>query len=185
LFCRLLVELVAVDPASAACVRDELPVRAQLTWPNGSSVVFDANEPLKRQEIVANDVSCPPAQASFAPGAMPPQLASVFLTREEAAAFRLRAIDLPAPAPGAPPDGLLARNGADSLRYLLLDGIPLSWVPAGFEQTIVGPPRGRYVVQWRSFLGDAVSPPRVIELPARIVLGDGSETPAPGPVKNK
>ncbi len=51
--------------------------------------------------------------------------------------------------------------------YLLLDGVPTVAVPAFGEQYVIGPQRGRYLSQWRSFLGEKVAPPRPIEMPAR------------------
>ena len=111
---------------------------------------------------------------------MPPQASGVLATRDELAAFRSRALD-PAPDAGgasAPGEGLIAANATDLLRYVLLDGVPIAWVPAGKETYVIGPQRGRYSVQWRTFLGDSVEPARTVELPARIVAGQ-ADAPAP------
>jgi hypothetical protein len=59
------------------------------------------------------------------------------------------------------------------VKYVLLDSVPVAWVPPNRDQAIVGLPRGRYVVQWRTFLGDAVDPPITVELPARVAIGTG------------
>jgi hypothetical protein len=57
------------------------------------------------------------------------------------------------------------------LRYVYLDGVPVAWVAPYREKHIIGPPKGRYTVQWRTFLGDAIEPPKTVEVPARISLG--------------
>jgi hypothetical protein len=44
-------------------------------------------------------------------------------------------------------------------------------VAPNHDQPILGLPRGRYVFQWRTFLGDAVDPPMIVELPARVTIG--------------
>ncbi len=175
LLCRMLVELAAVDPTTQVCARDELPVRAHYVWPGGGSAIFEAGEIARQKETPTHEVLCPPANASFAATATPPAAPGVILTRDEAAAFRSRPIETVAPAASAPAEGLVVRNGTDGVRALVLDGIPVAWVQPGAEHSIVGLPRGRYVVQGRSFLGDSVEAPRTVELPARVTIGE------PGP----
>jgi hypothetical protein len=177
LLCRMLVELVAVDPTTPVCARDELPVRAHYVWPGGGSVLFEAGEIARQKETPTHEILCPPAGATFAASATPPAPPGVLLTRDEAAAFRRQPVDTPPPGPNAPAEGLLVRNGADGVRALVLDGVPVAWVLPGAEHTIVGPSRGRYVVQSRSFLGDTVDAPRTIELPARLVIGEAVPPP--------
>jgi hypothetical protein len=46
------------------------------------------------------------------------------------------------------------------------------------ERYVIGPPRGRYTAQWRTFLGEGVEPPSAVELPARLVHG-GADAGAP------
>lgn len=177
LLCRMLVELVAVDPTTPACASGELPVRAHYAWPGGGSVLFEAGEVARQKEAPPNDLLCPPAGASFAASATPPTSPGVLLTRDEAAAFRRQPVDTPPPGPSAPAEGLVVRNATDGVRALVLDGVPVAWVLPGAEHAIVGLSRGRYVVQSRSFLGDTVEPPRPIELPARLVIGEAAPAP--------
>jgi hypothetical protein len=54
---------------------------------------------------------------------------------------------------------------------LYVDGIPVAWVAPFGEQHVLGPPKGRYVVQWRTFLGDSVSPPSTVDVPALVAFG--------------
>jgi hypothetical protein len=189
LLCRAFAEMIGLDPATPACVRDELPLRAHLAWPGGGGIAFEVQELSRRAEVPLVEVLCPPPAARFARGSMPPQSSGIFLTRDEAAALRTRAIDVGPPPAGAPGEGLLARNATDGLRYLLLDGVPLAWVLPRAEQYVIGPQRGRYVVQWRGFFGDHIEPARTVELPARVSVGEPPATKpdggAPAPAKSK
>jgi hypothetical protein len=177
LFCRLLVELVAVDPKASVCARDELPVRAHYAWPGGGSVLFEAGEVVRQKEAPAHEVLVPPAGASFASAPTPPA-PGVLLTRDEAAAFRRQPLETAPLAPNAPAEGLVVRNATDGVRALVLDGVPVAWVLPGAEHAIVGPSRGRYVVQSRSFLGDTVEAPRTVDLPARVSVGEAAPAPS-------
>jgi hypothetical protein len=116
---------------------------------------------------------------------VPGNPSAVLLSREEAAAFRTRAVDVGTPANGAPPEGLLARNVTDGVRYLGLDGVPALWTMPGSEVLVSGLARGRYTAQWRTFLGDVIEPARSIEVPARLVDGEIADAGTPAPAKSK
>ena len=66
-------------------------------------------------------------------------------------------------------------NATDVARYVFLDSVPVAWVDPGRDQLISGPPRGRYQVQWRTFLGEAGDPPVTIDVPARVVIGGSTD----------
>jgi hypothetical protein len=172
LLCRLLSEIIAVDPATAPCFSEEVPLRAQYTWPNGNGIVFEVSNVTDKVEHPASQLMVPPTDAAYVPAGLPRDTTGLFLTRDELAVFRTKPIELGPPKPvGAPAEGLVALNGTEQLRYLFIDGVPVAWVAPYREQYVIGPPRGRYVVQWRTFLGDAIDPPKTIELPARIAFG--------------
>ena len=78
-----------------------------------------------------------------------------------------------------PGEGFVAVNHSDRVMYLLLDGVPAVAVPASGSEYVIGPQRGRYVAQWRSFLGEKVAPPRPVEMPARLVYGGAPDAGAP------
>jgi hypothetical protein len=104
----------------------------------------------------------------------------IFLPREALAAFRTAPLALPPVRdPQVPGEGFVAANHSDRLMYLLLDGVPTLWVPPFGEQYVIGPQRGRYLVQWRSFLGEKVAPSHLTEVPARIVHGGPLDGGAP------
>jgi len=190
LLCRLLCEMIAIDPSAAPCGSDEVPLRAQFNWPSGGSVAFEVSAIADRVDFSSGLLLVPPSGGDFTVADLPPSANGVFLTRDELAGFRLRAIDVTAPAnnasdasggssnsmtggaaSGAPSDGLLLYNGTDFLRYVFLDGIPIAWVAPNREQLVQGALKGRYALQWRTFLGDVVDPPSSVEVPARVAIG--------------
>jgi hypothetical protein len=174
LFCRLLSEIIAIDPAAAPCVSDEVPVRAQYAWPNGNGIVFEVSRIDDKVEHPAGQLMVPPAGASYVPNGLPGDASGgLLLTRDELAAFRTKPIETGSgkASTTTPTEGLVALNGTELLRYLYVDGVPVAWVSPYREQHVIGPPKGRYVVQWRTFLGDAVDPPKTVDLPARISFG--------------
>jgi len=176
LFCRFLSELVAIDPSAAPCGADDVPLRASFIWPQGGSTTFEVVTVSDRVEFAAERLFAPPSGGDFTMTGLPPEAGGIFLSREELAAFRLRPLDVgAAPPAGSPDEGIVLRNGTDSLRYAFLDAIPMAWVLPNREQWVIGPPRGRYLVQWRTFLGDAIDPPMTVDLPARVVAGIGPD----------
>lgn len=93
------------------------------------------------------------------------------LTPTELAAFRTTAIDMP-PGPFANADGLIVTNATDQLRILYIDGVPVLWASAGAKDVLKGLPRGRYVSQWRTFLGESIEPPESQAVPGLVVVGN-------------
>ena len=185
LLCRTLVELIAIDPSTPLCAAEELPLRARLVSPSGGALLLEVQDPGKRAELPPADLLHVPTSAAYARTAFPAQSASQFLSRDEAAALRTRPADVGPAGLGAPPDGLLAVNLTDGLRYLLIDGVPLAWLMPGAEHLVTGLPRGHYVAQWRSFLGDAIDPARTIDVPSRQFVGEAADAGAPAPAKSK
>jgi hypothetical protein len=171
LLCRFLSEIIALDPAFAPCNSDEVPLRAQFTWPRGGGVTFEVHALSEKAELTPNLLLVPPATTDFVPGNAPPDAGGIFLTSDELAAFRTRPTDVAPLAAGAPRDGLLVHNGSDIARYVFVDAIPVAWVDPNRDQLILGPPRGRYQLQWRTFLGESSDPPLTVDLPARVTIG--------------
>ena len=57
LFCRLLVELLAVAPESSACRPDWVPLRANYTWASGERFELEATRLTKRPELSVDGLS--------------------------------------------------------------------------------------------------------------------------------
>jgi hypothetical protein len=172
LLCRMLSEIIAVDPLFAPCAAEDVAVRAQYVWPDGGSITFEVTSMAEKVEFSSALFLVPPQGGEFTTASLPVNNAGVFLNRDELAAFRIRPLDLLAPrAPGTPEEGLVLHNGTDVARYALLDSVPLAWVPPNHDLAIAGLPRGRYVLQWRTFLGDAVDGAINVEVPARVAIG--------------
>lgn len=176
LLCRFLLELVLVEPSGDTCGRQRVPLLARYEWVDGGSLSFKVDEMVNRLDLPLAFILVPPAGADFTPGDMPPQASGVFLSREQLAKFRTKSVPRSQPAPaGAPGEGLHAFNHTDTLRYLLLDGVPVAWVTPYKERYIIGPQSGRYSIAWRDFFGTSIQPPALIELPARVELGSAAD----------
>lgn len=182
LLCRLLIDLVAVDPQTDACAPEHVPLAARYEWVDGGSLVFRVDAIVNRLDLPLGSISVPPSGAEFVTGELPPQSAGVFLTREQLVRFRTREVaPKEAPPKGAPGEGILAVNHTDTLRYLLLDGVAVAWVRPRQEQYLIGPKPGRYSIAWRDFFGTSIQAPALVDVPARVELGvpagDGGRAP--------
>ena len=180
LLCRALVEIAGIDPKALVCQSGEVALSASYAWQNGGGVAFEVTSMTKRADLSPGDFVVPPGGVAYASAGLPEAPSGIFLSREELAGFRTSAIPLAAPKdPGAPGEGFTAVNQTDTLTYLLLDGVPVVAVPAMSERYLIGTARGRYVAEWRTFLGDRIGPPQTVELPARLVHGGGPDAGAP------
>ncbi len=180
LLCRMLVELGGVDPRTPACQPGEVPLAASYTWQEGGGIAFEVSSVTKRSDIATTTLMVPPSSAAQIVAGLPAVPHGIFLSREILAALRTSPVAVPTSRdPQVPGEGFVAANASDRLMVLLLDGIPAVWVPPFGDQYVVGPIRGRYGVQWRSFLGEKVGPAQVVEVPARIVNGAPPDAGAP------
>ncbi len=188
LVCRLLIDLVAADPASSVCSKGLTPLRAEYQWakpsaptaPQQGRLVFEVSSILRRPDLPYGLVFFPPAAATFKPGELPPQAAGVLLTREELTAFRQKPVQSGGPPrKDAPGEGLLAVNRTDSVRYLILDGVPVAWLKPQSDQYLIGTLPGHYSIAWRDFLGTTSVPSTPVNLPARVVIGVEPDGGAP------
>jgi hypothetical protein len=177
LFCRTLVELLAVAPESSACRADSVPLRAEYTWSTGARFELEITKLAKRPEQQPGEaLLVPPTGASVRPGELPGPPFVALLDERDLAELHSRALPPPAkPDPTAPKLGLVFQNRGDGPRYLLVDGVPVVWLRADAEWLVSGLKSGRYTVQARDFFGAETTPPRVLELPARFPVGDEAE----------
>jgi hypothetical protein len=172
LFCRALVEIAGIDPKTPVCQVGEVPLSATYAWQEGGGISLEVTAMNRRTDIASGDMLAPPPGLPFTPEGLPTAPDGIFLNREELAAFRSAATP-PSPNadPSAPGEGFIAANQSDTLMYLLVDGVPVVAVPAHSDRYLIGPQRGRYVVQWRTFLGERIGPPQTVEIPARLTYG--------------
>jgi len=170
LLCRLLVELVSAEPATHVCEDELVPLRAEYSWAEGGKLLFEVTTLTRRPDLPYGLLFVPPAAAQPRLGELPPASTGVLLSRDELVGVRNKAVPGPS-SKDAPGEGLLAVNRTDSLRYVLLDGVAIAWVPAHSERYIIGPLQGRYSISWRDFFGAALEPQKTVQLPARVVVG--------------
>ena len=176
LFCRLLVELLAVGPESTACRPEWVPLRANYTWASGERFELEATKLTKRPELAVDGLSVPPSGAGSRQGELPGPPFVALIDERDLADFHSRALPPPVkPEPGAPKLGLVFQNHGDSPLYLLVEGVPVVWLRADAEWLVSGLKPGRYTVQARNFFGAETTPPRLLELPARFTVGDEAD----------
>jgi hypothetical protein len=176
LLCRFLVELVASDPASEACSSEAVPLGARYEWAVGGRSELEVTGLTNRQDIPPGYAFVPPPAAIFKPGELPPHSSGIFLDLGKLAAFHKRAVKGTDPLPpGAPGEGVMAVNHTETLRYLILDGVPVAWVAPGARRFIIGPRAGQYGVAWRDFFGTELEPQRVVQLPGIVEVGEGAD----------
>lgn len=173
LLCRLLLELLSVGPESAACRPEQVPLRAEYTWPSGARFELEILKLSKRSELTGEGLATPPITASVRRGELPSVPFVVLVEERDLGELHTRALPPPAkPDPNAPKLGLVFQNRSDVPRYLLVDGVPVVWLRADAEWLVAGLKQGRYSVQARNFFGAEASPVRFLELPARFQVGD-------------
>ncbi len=175
LVCRLLLDLMGGPPAASPCSTDEIPLHAELRWTTQGALSFDVTAIERRSDLLAQDLAAPPAARGFSPGAPPGAGGDALLSRGDLAALRSAPVDVPAARPGdaqvVPESGLVLSNATDGLRVVWLDGVPAAWVAPGGSVALPSLLRGRYALQWRTFLGDGWDPPQTVVAPGRVELG--------------
>lgn len=173
LLCRLLLELLSIGPESAACRPDQVPLRAEYTWPSGARFELEITKLAKRPELPIESFATPPPGAILRRGELPSVPFVVLVEERELGELHTRALPPPAKLDqSAPKAGLVFQNRGDVPRYLIVDGVPVVWLRADAEWLVAGLKQGRYHVQTRDFFGADASPARLLELPARYQVGE-------------
>lgn len=178
LVCRLLLELMSASPASSLCAVDEVPLHAELRWATSGVFTFDVTSVARRTDFQAGSLGAPPPSLTFVTSPPPFSPAELMVSRAELAAFRTAPIDVPLPTPrdaqpSAPDAGLLLVNASDELRVVWLDGVEVAWLTPGSRLLLPMLLRGRYALQWRTFLGDSRDPPDTVVVPGVSELETG------------
>ena len=172
LLCRMLLDLMNAPPSTALCGESELPMRAELRWTGKGSITFEITGVLKKTDLAMTSLLVPPASATFmsTPLAAPGAGVNPILSPPELAAFRTNAVD-PPPSAVSHGDTLVVHNATDQLRLLHIDGVPIAWAAPGARDAVPGFLRGRYVAQWRTFLGESFETPVAQPIPGVAQIG--------------
>ncbi len=170
LLCRTLLELLSARPSTPICAPDLVPVRAEYRWEEGGQLTFEVTSMVRTATLDTEQLLIPPRTPSFKADRLPRLPRATLLDDSDLGSLRKRA------APPDPTDGgiqskeLVVVNGADTIRYLLVDGIPVVRIPPRSERRLEGLRPGRYVISWADFLGVHVEPPRQEQVPLRIEI---------------
>jgi len=180
LICRLLLDLTSAPPSTAACLTDEVPLHAELRWTTQGALTFDVASYARRTDLLVQDLAAPPATRTFAGGPVRGEPGDALVAPLELLAFRTGPLDLPAmqarDAQAPPPaSGLVLVNQSDELRVVWIDGVAAAWVAPGARWALPSLVRGRYALQWRTFLGDTWDPPETAIAPGESVSGKEQE----------
>jgi hypothetical protein len=176
LVCRMLLDLMNAPPSTSACGLDEMPLHAELRWTTQGALTFDVISVVRRVDMSTLDLAVPPPSKTFESGPPPAPPGDALLSKADLASFRTAPVDVTPPPPRdaqpVPPDsGLLLSNATDELRVAWVDGVAIGWVAPGGRLWLTSLVRGRYVLQWRSFLGDTWESPRTIAVPGSSEVG--------------
>ena len=176
LLCRWLLDLMNAPPSTPACTTDEVPLHAELRWTTLGALSFDVTALARRPDLAPQEMAVPPASRAFVASPPPVPAAELLLTRSELAAFRTAPVDVPAAEardaqPPRPEAGLALTNSSDELRVVWVDGAPAAWLAPGGRLTLSSLVRGRYLVQWRTFLGDSWERPETVVVPGASEVG--------------
>ena len=162
LVCRVLLDLMGAAPSTDVCGDDDVPFHAELRWTTQGVLTFDVTSAIRRTDLSAPELAAPPASLTFLATPPPSSPGEALVGRADLAAFRTAAIDVPSTAQGdaqPPPEaGLALVNSTDELRVAWIDGAPVAWVGPQARFPLMSLLRGRYTLQWRTFLGDAAEP---------------------------
>jgi hypothetical protein len=179
LLCRMLGELIAADPLSSLCERERslVPVRAELFTRAGGHLAFEVLKIERDRPLDTETLLVPPPEARFVPQDLPGTSSSQVPSDERLRELRLRPlVRSEKPEPTAPKQGLIVQNRSDVLRYVVLDGVVLARVPARAELRVDSLLPGKYALVTLDFLGDDPTPLRMIELPARVAIGEEADS---------
>lgn len=180
LLCRLLVELIGVQPASAGCEPGWVPLRADYQWHEGGRFSFNVRSIVRHHEIDLDGLLVPPAGCSYRAHGYPrPERPQVI---PDVQLRLIRSKDGPHQADprGVAVKGLHAVNASHVMKAVLVDGIPIAWLPPGSEINVPTLRPGRYAVAFRDFWGNHVRAPNVVQMPAHVVdgvTGNGGVSP--------
>jgi hypothetical protein len=167
LLCRLLVELTLGSPDTEVCEPMLVPLRADYTWPEGGRLTFEVTALTREQDLYPASFAIPPVGATLRLGELPAQREGSLLEPE----LVRKLYNAPQGAEANKNQELVVVNHADTMRYVLFDGVPLFAVPPRSERRALGLWPGRYSVSSRDLLVTERALPQLVEVPGRVVFG--------------
>jgi len=181
LLCRMLLELLAAEPADPPCDPDLVPLRAEYRWKDGGQLTFHVASVVRAANLNMDRLLVPPRTPSFKADRLPQLARATLLDDAELRALRKRALPVEPADGGVVADELVAVNNAETIRYLLVDGIPVARVPPRSERRLESLLAGRYVISWVDFLGVDLEPARQEQVPLRVEVGGSPDAGSPPP----
>ena len=172
LFVRALLDLMNAAPQTSVAFSDELPVHAELQWPSRGAIFFDVTSITKRVDLAPTALAVPPSAATFVTGPLPPLAGELRVEPKDLSAMHTGPIDLGPQGASATAGPLALVNAHDTPRFAWIDGAPVAWVAPEGRIELSPLPRGRYQLEWRSFLDDAADPAKTLTVPPLPQSGD-------------
>ncbi len=166
LLCFMLLDWLAAMPNETVCKVDEIPAYADFRWSTRGGILFEIDSLERRSDSTSLEV--PPARARFEAQAPAPLTFSLLLTRVELAALHNVAVEVPREASDAAvaqAEGLQVTNNSDELRVFFLEGVPVAWLRPGAQLVVPALLHGRYVAEWRTFLGEVRAEAKSVVVP--------------------
>ncbi len=177
---RALLDLMSAPPSTPLVLTDEIPLHAELKWTTRGGLTYDALSLSKRADLPLSALTVPPSAATFTTDALPRQASGMFMTAVEIATLHTAVVEV-GPQPLPPGDThatLTLGNATDELRVAWIDGVPAAWVAPRGRADLPGLFRGRYQLEWRTYLGDAAEIPTTVIAPGASELGADGGTPS-------
>ncbi len=162
---RTLLDLMNAPPQTIVVGPDELPVHAELQWPSRGAVFFDVTAITKRVDLGATSMLVPPNNAAFTKGPLTPVSGELRVETKELSSMHTGPIDLGPQAASVTTGSLTLMNAHDIPGFAWIDGAPIAWVAPEGRVELSPLPRGRYQLEWRSFLDDVADAPRTMTVP--------------------
>jgi hypothetical protein len=162
---RALLDWMNAPPQVNVVGTDELPVHAELHWSTRGALFFEVTSITKRADLPAQSVAVPPSGASFATGALPPIVGELRVEPKDLTSLHTGPMDLGPQAASVTSASLVLVNARELPRFAWIDGAPVAWVAPEGRLELAALPRGRYQLEWRTFLDDSGEGPKTLTVP--------------------
>ncbi len=163
---RALLDWMNAPPQVSVVGPDELPVHAELHWSTRGALFVEVTSIVKRTDLAAQSMAVPPSGASFVTGALAPVAGELRVEPKDLSSLHTGPIDLGPEAASTASGSLALVNTRELPRFAWIDGAPVAWVAPEGRLELASLPRGRYQLEWRTFLDDSAEGPKTLTVPA-------------------